>query len=201
MQKCSANFAQLRTMFETAPSNPSGESSDIHEETVIITHEKYQTILECLTQLKNDMDTLLQPPLRDSEEDRPDPIFLEDAVLVLQTITNSSRGRQSMNVEPLGSAVASTPTLLANPSTSRTNVPFKLAPQAPFASSEGDPLASIKTHTRCHACKRHGHWKYDPVCARKRMKVGNDSNTQAAPQQPSQNPGSGSQKEASGIFS
>jgi hypothetical protein len=116
-------------------------------------------------------------PHRNQDPDRPQPIFLDDAVLVLQTMTIPVKARAPLHAQPdapapLFFAYNKSPMLPA----SGSNFPHQ-QPQP----AEGDILNSLKRRTRCHACSRYGHWKGDPTCVKKKQRTNDGSRSQ--PQQ------------------
>jgi hypothetical protein len=88
-------------------------------------------------------------------QDLPSPIFLEDAVLVLQTLpcptTAPTQGHTSSS--------HMVPSLFSNQLPAvKKHIPGS---NPEIRAENNNQMTSMKKRTRCHACHRFGHWKGD----------------------------------------
>jgi hypothetical protein len=173
IEKCTQTLSML-----PAPL-PQGlpDSDETVADSVTLSRSVYGDVIACLTEIKTTLDTESPRSDQNSAPDRPHPIFLDDAVLVLQTMTSPVKAHTPLHAQPdapapLFFASNKSPMLPA----SGSNFPHQ-QPQP----AEGDILNSLKRRTRCHACSRYGHWKGDPSCAKKKQRTNDGSSSQ--PQQ------------------
>jgi hypothetical protein len=91
-------------------------------------------------------------------QDLPSPIFFEDAVLVLQTLTCPTKALSQG--QPSSSQMV--PSLFSN---QLPAVQHHIPGSNPETRAENNnQMISLKNRTRCHACHRFGHWKGDISC-------------------------------------
>jgi hypothetical protein len=163
--KCTQNISSLETAL---PENVQ-ESEDTVSDTVMVSRSVYMDVISCITEIKTVLSANYLGHDQISASDCPHPIFLDDAVHVLQTMTGQVKARVSFQTQtesPAPIFLASNNSSL-NPTLNRTSVQQMNHPE------EGASMASIKKRTRCHACHRYGNWKGDPSCAKKRQKANN----------------------------
>lgn len=166
IDKCSQTLSKLPDKY------PDGllDSDETASDSIILSRSVLTDVIACLTDIKTILDTKYAVIDQDSAADRPNPIFLDDAVLVLQTMTSPVRARALLHAQP------ETPSsvLFASNATPRTTASGNNFPQHQRL-AEAEVLTSIKKRTRCHACNRYGHWKGDPSCAKKKEKRNDES--------------------------
>jgi hypothetical protein len=134
-------------------------------DSVILSRAVFADFIACLTDIKTILDTKYAGLDQDSASDRPNSIFLDDAVLALQTMTTPVRARALLHAEP------ETPSsgLFASNATQKTSASGNTFrhQQRP---AKAEVLTSIKKRTRFHSCNRYGHWKGYTSCAKKKQK-------------------------------
>ena len=172
IEKCTQTLSKL------PDKSPEGlpDSEETDSDSVILSRSVFADVIACLADIKTILDTKYAGFDQDSASDRPNPIYLDDAVLVLQTMTSPVKARALLHVQPeMPSSV-----LFASNATPNTTASGNTFPQH-HRPAEAEVLTSIKKRTRCHACNRYGHWKGDPSCAKKKQRRNDDSRGQ--PQQ------------------
>ena len=176
IEKCTQTLSKL------PDKSPEGlpDSEETDSDSVILSRSVFADVIACLADIKTILDTKYAGFDQDSASDRPNPIYLDDAVLVLQTMTSPVKARALLHVQPeMPSSV-----LFASNATPKTKASENTFPQH-HRPAEAEVLTSIKKRTRCHACNRYGHWKGDPSCAKKKQRR-NDDNRGQPQQQKSQ---------------
>ena len=145
------------------------ESEETVSDTVMVSRSVYMDFISLITEIKAVFGAKYLVHDQVSVSDRPHPIFLDDAVQVLQMMTDQVKSRVPLHTQTESPA----PIFLASnnssvtPTSNRTYLPQTLHHE------EGASMTSLKKRTRCHACNRYGHWKGDPTCAKKRQKANN----------------------------
>jgi hypothetical protein len=76
------------------------DSEETDSDSVILTGSALADVIACLTDIKTMLDTKYDVLDQDSASDRPNPIFLYEAVLVLQTKTSPVRARALLHAQP-----------------------------------------------------------------------------------------------------
>jgi hypothetical protein len=173
IEKCTQTLSKL-----SAPL-PDGlpDSDETVTDSVTLSRLVYVDVIACLKEIKRALDTKSPGYDHESASDRPNPIFLDDAVLVLQTMTSPVKGRAPLQTQSDTPA----PVFFASNISQKTQASGStFLPQQPKP-AEGEIINSLKKRTRCHACSRYGHWKGDPTCVKKKQRTNDASRSQ--PQQ------------------
>jgi hypothetical protein len=167
--QCIAKCTQMLSSLETHLPENVQESEDTISDTVMVSRSIYMNVISCITEIKTVLSAKYHGHDQISASDRPHPIFLDDAVHVLQTMTGQVKARVSFQTQIESPA----PIFLASNHSSLTPTSNRTSLQQMNHPDEGASMTSIKKRTRCHACNRYGHWKGDPSCAKKRQKANN----------------------------
>jgi hypothetical protein len=156
-KQCIENCSQ--TLSKLPDKYPEGlpDSEETDSDSVILIRSVLADVIACLTGIKTILDTKYAVLDQDSAADRPNPIFLDDVVLVLQTMTRPVRARALVHAQP------ETPSsvLFASKSTPNKTASGNKFPQHQRL-AEAAVLTLIKKRTRCHAWNRYSYWKGDP---------------------------------------
>jgi hypothetical protein len=167
--QCIAKCTQMLSSLETPLPENVQESEETVSDTVMISRSVYMDVISCITEIKMVLSAKYLGHDQISASDRPHPIFLDDAVHVLQTMTGQVKARVSFQTQTESPA----PIFLASNNSSLTPTSNRTSLQQMNHPDEGASMISLKKRTRCHACNRYGHWKGDPSCAKKRQKANN----------------------------
>jgi hypothetical protein len=150
------------------------DSDETVTDIVTLSRSVYADFIASLTEIKTILDSKSPGYDHDSASDRPNPIFLDDAVLVLQTMTSPIKGRAPLHSQSETPA----PEFFASHMSNKTQAYGKtFLPQQPKP-AEGEIINSLKNRTRCHACSLYGHWKGDPSCVKKKQRTDDGSRSQ-----------------------
>jgi hypothetical protein len=155
------------------PGNSSEDRTDKSPSTYILSAEQKETLLDGLSSLNASFRHSDVPHEPVSLQESPTPIFLEDAVLVLQTLTSPTE--TPLKTAPSISHMA--PSLLSNQYSVIQHQ--TQGPNCNMRHENNNQVNYLKKRTHCHASHRFGHWKGDTSCpSRKRTKnSGNASNS------------------------
>jgi hypothetical protein len=167
--QCIANCTQMLSSLETHLPDNVKESAEIVSDTVMVSRSIYMDVISCITEIKTVLSAKYLGHDQISASDRPHPIFLDDAVHVLQTMTGQVKARVSFQTQTESPA----PIFLASNHSSLTPTSNRTSLQQMNHPDEGASMTSLKKRTICHAWNRYGHWKGDPSCAKKRQKANN----------------------------
>jgi hypothetical protein len=167
--KCTSMLDTLLSL----PGNSPEDHIGISPSTYILSSEQRETLLDGVSSLNESFRQSDVPHEPFSLQESPTPIFLEDAVLVLQTFTSPTE--TPFKTVPSISHMA--PSLFSNQPLVMHHQPP--GPNYNIRRENTNHGNSLKKRTRCHACHRFGHWKGDTSCpSSKRTKnSGNASNS------------------------
>jgi hypothetical protein len=126
------------------------DSDETVTDAVTLSHSVYVDVIACLTEIKRTLDTESPGYDYDSASDRPNPILLDDAVLVLQTMASPVKGSAPLHTQSETPAPVFFAFKISN-NTQASGDTFH--PQQPKP-AEGEIINSLKKRTRCHACSR-----------------------------------------------
>jgi hypothetical protein len=177
-KQCIDKCTQMLSTLSVAVPESIPESEETVGDPVTMTRLQYMELISCFSDIKTILNAKTPGYDQDAVSDRPHPIFLDDAVLVLQTMTSPVTARAPIQTQP----DAPTPVFLASNKSPKTPTSNTTACPSLTQPADVDSFNSLKKRTRCHACNRYGHWKGDPSCAKKKLRRTNDE-SRSHPQQ------------------
>jgi hypothetical protein len=176
-KQCIDKCTQMLSTLSVAVPESFPDTEETDGDPVTLPRLQYMEFISCLTDIKTILNAKTPGYDQDGVSDRPHPIFLDDAVLVLQTMTSPKTARAHIQIQ----TDAPAPVFFASNKSSKTPTSNITACQPLTQPADGDSFNSLKKRTRCHACNRYGHWKGDPSCAKKKWRTNDGSRSQ--PQQ------------------
>jgi hypothetical protein len=182
-KRCIDKITEMLSRLSVSSSEGLPDSNESTSDSVILSRSVYTDAIACLIEIRTSLETKYQGSNREQASDCPTPIFLEDAVLVLQTMTSPVQSSAQLQAH---SDIQSSVLLASNIGTMTPASNSKSSHQ-PATRAESESFLSLKKRTRCHACNRYGHWKGDPSCAKKKQRT-NDGSSSQPQQQKDHNP-------------
>ena len=157
-KKYSSKCSEMLETLQSLQQNGNEDDDDTRFSGYTVSSIQRETLLAGISAVKETFEPSLgiHEPL--ALQDLPSPIFLEDAVLVLQTLTCPTKAPSKG--QPSSSHMV--PSLFSN---QLPAVQHHIPGSIPETRAENsNQMTSLKKRTRCHACHRFGHWKGDISC-------------------------------------
>jgi hypothetical protein len=97
--QCIAKCTQMLSSLETPLPEKVQESEETVSDTVMVSRSVYMDVISCITEIKTVLRAKYLGHDQISASDRPHPIFLDDEVHILQTMTGQVKARVSFQTQ------------------------------------------------------------------------------------------------------